>query len=417
MSRFPAITETFILRELVELDRAGIEVVLVPLLHEYPERVHPDSKPWEERALYTPFLNLPILAANLRVFLSRPWLWLSTFAALMAESASSANAFFGTLGIFFKSVYNGQRVRALGVGHIHAHFATHPATAAHVMSVVRRRGQDPIPYSVVLHAHDIFLHQAGLPRKLSGARFVRSISQYNVDWLLAHLPPHGFALPREKFRVIHCGIELERYGREPERPLRPPGKTPQLLSIAAHRPYKGLTYLIEAVRLLRARGVEVVCDVIGEGVLRPQLEAQIEQSGLTGVFRLIGTRTQDEVAAALAACDVFVLPSIVADDGQMEGIPVALMESLASAVPSISTRISGIPELVIPNETGYLVEPANAAELADEIERVLGEPQRAAQLARAGRVLSLREFEIRACMRRLVEAVDPDLRVSGVEGK
>jgi glycosyltransferase involved in cell wall biosynthesis len=112
--------------------------------------------------------------------------------------------------------------------------------------------------------------------------------------------------------------------------------------------------------------------------------------------------------AALAACDVFVLPSIVADDGQMEGIPVALMESLASAVPSISTRISGIPELVIPDRTGYLVEPSDAAALADEIERVLAEPERAAQLARAGRELSLREFEIRACVKRLIDEVSLD---------
>ena len=162
------------------------------------------------------------------------------------------------------------------------------------------------------------------------------------------------------------------------------------------------------MRLLRARGVDVECDVIGDGVLRPQLEAQIARSGLAGAFRLLGTRTQDEVVAALAACDVFVLPSIVADDGQMEGIPVALMESLASAVPSISTRISGIPELVIPDRTGYLVEPSNAAALADEIERVLGEPARAAQLARTGRELSLREFEIRACVKRLIDEVSLD---------
>src|SRR5262249_12474811 len=155
------------------------------------------------------------------------------------------------------------RLREMGVKHVHAHFATHPATAAYVMSVVRKRGQEILPYSVVMHAHDIFLHQAALARKLAGARWVRSISQYNIDWLFEHMPLGGWELPREKFKVIHCGIELERYGQDPVRHVRTPGKAAQLLSIAAHRPYKGLTFLIEAVRLLRARGVDVECDVIG----------------------------------------------------------------------------------------------------------------------------------------------------------
>jgi glycosyltransferase involved in cell wall biosynthesis len=402
MSRFPAVTETFILRELVELERRGVTIELAPLLRDEVPTLHPDARAWDEKALYTPFLNLPMLRANLRVLFRAPGRYLGTLFALLWEAKTSLNFLVGTLGIFPKSVYNGQRLRALGVRHVHAHYATHPATCAYIMKVVREPGQDELGYSLTIHAHDIFISTAGLQRKLGGARFVRSISQFNVDWLLERLP----GLDPSLFRVIHCGIEPGRYRHDP--PPGAPGRerTAVLLSIAAHRPYKGLTHLIEAVRRLREQDVNVRCDVIGDGYLRPQLERQIEEAGLAEHFRLLGTRTQEQVAEAVAACDAFVLPSIVAPDGQMEGIPVSLMEALAAALPTVSTRISGIPELVIEGETGFLVEPADPDALVDAVKRILADYPAALALARGGSELVAREFEIQENVNRLLAALN-----------
>ena len=402
MSRFPAVTETFILRELVEMERLGLQVEIAPLLRDEVPTLHPDAAPWDERALYTPFLDGRMLLTNLRVLARAPALYLGVLFALLWDARTSLNAFVGTLGIWPKSVYNGQRLRELGACHVHAHYATHPAACAYIIKRVHLPEQDDLPYSLTIHAHDIFVSGAGLPRKLGGAEFVRCISQFNVDWLLERFPRH---LSPDLFRVIHCGIEPGMYRHDPAPGAPGKERTAVLLSIAAHRPYKGLRHLIEAVRLLRAQGVDMRCDVIGDGYLRPVLQRQIDESGLGEVFRLLGTKTQEEVATALAACDVFVLPSIVAPDGQMEGIPVVLMESLAACVPTISTRISGIPELVIDAETGFVVDPGRPEELVSAVRRVLDDYAGACELARAGSRLVASEFEIGENVRRLTAEI------------
>jgi glycosyltransferase involved in cell wall biosynthesis len=401
MSRFPAVTETFILRELIELERQGQQVEIAPLLRDEVTTLHPEAEPWDERALYTPFLNGPMLLANLRVLFSSPGRYLGALFALLWECRSSWNAFTGTLGIFPKSVYNGQRLRERGVTHVHAHYATHPATSAYIMKTLRRTDQAELPYSLTIHAHDIFIYQAGLERKLGAASFVRCISQFNVDYLLREFP----ALSPDLFRVIHCGIEPCRYSHQPAAGAPGSDRAAQLLSISAHRPYKGLTHLIEAVRLMRAEGLDVHCDVIGDGVLRPELEQQIRDAGLQDEMRLLGTKTQDEVAEAFKHCDLFIMASIVAPDGQMEGIPVVLMESLAAGIPTVATRLSGIPELVIEGETGFLAEPAEPRELVAAVRRVLEDYDAARVLGRNGSRLVAGEFEISENVRRLIAEI------------
>ena len=406
MSRFPVVTETFILRELVELERIGVRVVLVPLLEHRVGTLHPQARPWVDRALYSPFLNLPIMWANLKVLLRRPLHYLGTLLSLLWEASGSWNAFVGVIGIFPKSVWNGARIRALGVRHIHAHYATHPAAAAYIMSRVHTSSEPELSYSVTVHAHDILLTLAGLRRKLTAANFVRSVSEFNVQYLLDHLGDGSEPLSRKQFRVIHCGIDPQRYSHEPLPGVAGRDRPALLLCVAAHRPYKGLTYLIEAVQLLRREGRNVECDVIGEGILRPQLEAQIRDAALGEYFRLLGTRSEDGVAEALRSCDLFVLPSVVADDGQMEGIPVALMEPLAAGVPVVATKISGIPELVRDGETGTLVSPRDPVAIASAISRILDDPESARRMSDAGRRLVEAEFEIQDCVRRLVAEME-----------
>lgn len=402
VSRFPSITETFILRELIEMERLGVEVVLVPLLRHRESVVHPQAEPWVPRALYTPFLNREILIENLRVLMRAPGLYLSTLAGMLREARASSNALIGLLGIFPKSVWLGRRLRRLGVRHVHAHFATHPAAAAYLIARVSADFHTPLPYSVTVHAHDIFIHQGGLARKLSGASFVRSISDFNVRFLQERLGPAGPDPTR--FRVIHCGIDSSGYlSEESDRATRGPAR---ILSIASLRPYKGITHLIEAVRTLRAEGIDVECDVIGEGELRKELEDQIERAGLQGRVRLQGGRTEEEVARALSTADLFVLPSVVAPDGQMEGIPVALMEALACGLPVVSTRISGIPELVVDGETGRLVEPEDPIGLATAIREVLADPDRSREMASAGRRKVLEEFSLAENVRLLVAEIE-----------
>ncbi len=401
VSRFPAVTETFILRELIELERQGTPVVLVPLLRERAAVVHPQAKAWLGRALYTPWLNGPILLENARVFTRRPLLYTGTLLGMLWDLRAHPRGFLQTLAIFPKCVWLGARLRLLGVRHVHAHFASHPAAAAHIMS--RVSAGPVLPYSVTVHAYDVFLHQAGLGRKLAEASFIRSISEYNVDFLLDRLP----RLDRSDFRVIHCGVDPEVYSKaRVEEEFPGEDRSVRVLTIASLRPYKGVQYLIDAIALLQAWSVRIECRVIGSGPLRSRLEDRARERGVASVLQLVGNATEEEVAQQLEWTDLLVLPSIVASDGNTEGIPVSLMEAMAGGVPVVATRVSGIPELVVDGETGRLVEPGDADALARAIREAAEDVEGSIRLAEAARSKVRDEFSLSKCVRRLAAEID-----------
>lgn len=402
LSRFPVVTQTFILRELDELERQGTSVVLVALARGRDRVVHPLALPWSERAI-RPRIGFGMVIENLRVLARRPILYLSTLAALMWEMRRRPRTLLGTLVVYPAAVWLGRRLRELGARHVHAHFAAHAATAALVASTVHAGGPD-LPFSVTVHAYDIFLHQEGLARKLGRASFVRSISEFNVGFLRDRL---GAGAPlSQRLRVIHCGVDPGAYRRRPpegragiDRPLR-------VLCVASLRPFKGVNHLVEAVRRLRAQGVDLECEIVGDGELRAELDRHIASSGLGHRLRLVGNLPEAEVAERLSRADLFVLPSVVSPDGNMEGIPVSLMEAMASSLPVVSTQTSGIPELVVEGETGTLVPPGDPDALARAIREVLDDPGAARGRAAAGRRKVEEEFALERCVRRLAAEID-----------
>ena len=389
MSRFPSVTETFILREMIEMERQAQPVRLVPMLKESPPVVHEAAKPWTDRALYTPFLNGAILGANVRAFLRNPVRYLWLLARLIAGTMTSPDVLVRTLGVFPKSIFLGRALEQEGVRHIHAHYATHPSTMALIIATLSN-----VTFSFTVHAHDIQVNRALLRWKLRETRFVRSISAFNKRFLEELYPNEA----RGKIDVIHVGIETDSYG--------PPSSTNdqrannKILCVAAHKPYKGLPWLIEACRILRDEGIDVQCDVIGHGPMHDELAAMIRDHGLTNV-RLIGPRAQEEVTRMMAEASLFVLPSIVAPDGQMEGIPVSLMEAMATGRAVVSTSISGIPELVEHGVSGLLVPPADARALANAIRELLADPERARRMGERGREKVRAEFTLSECVRQL----------------
>ncbi|HVR43502.1 MAG TPA: glycosyltransferase [Thermoanaerobaculia bacterium] len=395
LSRFPLITETFILREISELERQGQPVVLVPMIEEHPRVVHDEARPWQERAICTPFLSIPIARATIRTLVRRPRLSLTLLAWIVRGSVMRPDTLVRSLMLFPKSVYLASRLRDEGVAHLHAHFATHPATMALIISSLTS-----IPFSFTVHAHDIFVDRSLLRRKLREASFVRAISQFN-RLFLERLHPMEAA---GKIEVVHVGIDPRRYVARAAEPSR--SATPTVLCVAALKPYKGLTYLIRASRILASEGVDFRVEIVGRGPLAWRLRAEIARHHLTGRVVLRGALTQSEVARAVAACEVFVLPSIIAADGQMEGIPVSLMEAMAARKPVVATAISGIPELVEHEVSGLLIDPANPNHLAAAIRELLDNPDKAARLGRAGAGVVAREFSLEPSVRALIGVID-----------
>jgi glycosyltransferase involved in cell wall biosynthesis/O-antigen ligase len=394
MSRFPLITETFILREVIEMERQGQPVLLVPLIHEHARVIHREAEPWVARALYTPFVSVPIVVANVRMLRRRPWRYAKTLLRVTGGTLADPTFCVRSLALFPKAVYLADRLERDGVQHVHAHYATHPATVALIISSLTK-----VTFSFTVHAHDIFVRRLLLAWKLEAAVFVRSISRFNRQFLADR---YAAALVR-KIQVIHVGIETDGY--RPSAALPDTNCRPHILCVASLQPYKGIPVLLDACDVLQRRGVDFTCTMVGEGRMRPALEAQLQHLRLEERVTLAGARPQHEVAALMRTASLLVMPSVIAHDGQMEGIPVAVMEAMASALPVVASSLSGLPEAV-DESTGRLVAPGHAGELANAIEQVLANPSAAREMGERGRVVVQREFQLETCVRELLQHVD-----------
>jgi glycosyltransferase involved in cell wall biosynthesis len=245
-----------------------------------------------------------------------------------------------------------------------------------------------IPYSVTVHAHDIFEDKPMLCEKLENARFIIAISKYNREYLLKNVD-EGL---EKKIRVVHCGIRPEKY-----RPLRSDTRKDQRLEIVhigSLEPYKGQKYLVEACRLLKAKQIPVHLSIVGTGYEKQTLEVLISRYGLVSEVTLAGPKTQEEIAALLPTAHCYVQPSIITSRGTMEGIPVALMEAMACGIPVIATAISGIPELIENGRNGLLVPPEDPAALAVAIESIITDYTAALKMGLRGREKVLAEFDL-----------------------
>lgn len=381
VSRFPITSETFIVRELDSLSTTGgLEIGLRSLFPSPDSQVHDIARPWMDKLIRPgvgasvaaffwalirhPRIMLSILAAVVRGYGARPRLLIR---ALVTVPIAAAHA---------RGLHSPH-----GAHHVHAHYATYPALAAWICS--RLAG---VTYSVTIHAHDLYVDQSMLGRKLDGADFIVTVSEYNRRLLEGYTstPVH----------VIHCGINTAAY---PFRPRSIPDRGPiRALCVASLQEYKGHEVLLHALALGGPGVDRIELDLIGNGPLKDELQGVATELGLASRVRFLGGQSETVVKQALADADLFVLPSIVAADGQMEGLPVALMEALASGIPTVSTSLSGIPELVIPERTGLLATPADAQSLHDTLEQLIASGAALDDYAHKGRELVEREFDIAA---------------------
>ncbi len=391
MSRFPKLSETFVLYEMLALQEQGIGIEVFPLINEHAKVVHQEAQQFVERAHYLPILSLSILKAQLHFLWNKPATYLGLWLEVLRGTFGSINYMIGGLGIVPKAVRFAYEMAELDVTHVHAHFANHPTVAA----LVVHRLLD-IPFSFTAHAHDLYVDQHMLAQKVQAAAFVITISEYNKELIVKHCGEEV----RAKVLVVHCGVDTRLFQQRQRTPSNRPFT---IVCVGSLEEKKGQTYLVEACRILRERGLAFVCHLIGDGQSRPVLEEQIRRDELADVVRLEGSRPRDEVLQILNRADVVALPSIRTKSGKMEGIPVALMEPLACEVPVISTHISGIPELVQDGVTGLLVPPEDPVALADALQRLANDPELGRQLGRNGREKVLREFDLHGSAAKLAQ--------------
>jgi glycosyltransferase involved in cell wall biosynthesis len=268
------------------------------------------------------------------------------------------------------------------VTHIQAHFTINAATIALVISRL-------LNISFSFTAHNIFYtDRVLLKEKVGEAKFIVTISNFSKQFLLNLVPGNKID---EKIHTIHCGISLEEFSPSTN---KKEGQVPVLLFVAQLEERKGAPYLIEACKLLSGSGLDYECILIGDGAQKQLVQDLIDKYLLENRVKMVGALPQEKIKSYLDSADIFVLPCIVASDGDIDGIPVSLMEAMAMEIPTVSTRVSGIPELIIDGKSGILVDQKDEVALGNAIQNLIGDPGLRKTLGVNGRQRIIADFNV-----------------------
>jgi colanic acid/amylovoran biosynthesis glycosyltransferase len=379
--RFPSFGQTFCYREVAELYRQGVAPPIFSIRNPKDE----PAQDWDARVVkrvhYLPE-ERELLDGVQRA--SRKGKLTPEIIAALDEWGRRTDFL-----RLYQAVYVGLRLQEAGISHVHAHFAGMAARTAFWIAKFF-----PITFSLTAHANDIFAPRnfdIGLDKLVSEARVIITETDYSEKFLRERFPERA-----DRIHRIYNGLDLSEFGR-----ANFSSDPPLIVTIGRLIAKKGFTDLIRACALLVERGRPFRCEIFGEGPLESQLRGQIAELGLQEVVQLPGPKPQHEVRERLASADVFVLPSVPEADGGMDNLPTVIMEAMATGLPVVSTRIGGIPEMVVENETGFLVSPGDVVALADAIEKVTNNRSLGQRLGLAGYERAQTLFSIEKNVREL----------------
>jgi glycosyltransferase involved in cell wall biosynthesis len=398
--RYPVLTETFIDREIQRLLARGVDLRILSIRRPADD-LSPTQRELSRRVEYLlPAPPLSVAASLLWGLVRHPRTFLWTLAWLLSRDHGTASRARTALH-FVTGVYAAWRLRDRRGIHIHAHFVDRAATVALVAS--RLLGTT---YSVTAHAREIYVNPALLRERIGEAAFAVTCTEYNRTHLRREIGEgaasrltrlyHGMDLGAAREAGPETGADGGADGGA-ERDAR------LILSVAQLWERKGLHYLVEACGVLRDRGTAVRCEIVGEGPQRADLQALIDRLGLADRVVLAGALPFPEVVERYRRAGVFVLPCIVTEEGDRDGIPNVILEAMASGLPVISTPVSGIPEVVRDNDTGLSVPERDPEAIADAVDRLLSDPALAAAIADRARQLVRAEFDLDRNVDRLLE--------------
>jgi glycosyltransferase involved in cell wall biosynthesis len=388
-SQYPAVSHTFILREIEQLRRLGFEIRTASVK---PPAPSPDGfTEAESREAAATFCvktrgAAGVLGDHLACFLQRPGAYLAGLLRALRMGGADLKAVVHHLAYFGQAIVLGEWMGRERLGHLHVHLANAASTAAMLME--RTFG---IPYSMTVHGPDEF-YDTGfyhVREKVEHAAFICCISRFCRSQLMRACSPEHW----DKMEVCPLGVDPEVF--QPRR--EPGGDAFRILCVGRLTPAKGQAILLAAVAILAGKGRRVHADLVGDGPDRHGLEAHAARLRLGANTTFHGAVNQPRVLELLARADVFVLPSFA------EGVPVSLMEAMAMEVPCVSTTIAGIPELIHSGEDGILVPPSDPERLAGALEELIENAELRLRLARAGRRKVMEQYNLSTNVRRLAE--------------
>lgn len=377
---YPRASDTFVLREIMALRRLGVEV----LTHSVRATDASHHVGEEQKAEHATTFHIQkaaknptkLIGAHLSLLRGNAKRWVRAMALARRTCPPGLKEALWQVFYFLEAGVLAARLKEKGVVHLHNHFANSSCTVAMLASEMTG-----IPFSFTLHGPAIFFEPMKwrIDEKIARASFVACISHYcRAQGMIFADPKHW-----EKMKIVHCGIEPERYGH---RDRSKPGK--RLIFVGRLAPIKGVSVLLDAFAKTREAHPDGHLTVVGDGPLRADLEARAKALGLGESVTFTGYLSTQEVAAQLDAADIFVLPSF------SEGVPVVLMEAMAARMPVIGPKVAGVEELVEDGVSGFAVPPGDVETLAARIVELMESSGRLAEMGVAGRKKVEVEFDV-----------------------
>lgn len=336
-------SHTFIRREIRELRKLGLKISLFGVRRDVQPAQDAEDVVKETQYLYP--VNLSnIIGCNLSFLASSPFYYIKGTLKSLCSTEFGLKRRFKMLYHYFVAAKFAKIMQVEGITHIHAHFMNVSASIAMYASY-----HSQLPFSITVHSAGTFKtpHILGMHQKLHAAQFLMMISQYNLEYFDQIEPC------RQKSSVIRCGMNLDEFVFHSRQDFHKPLK---LLAVGRFVQKKGFVYLINAAKQLFDEGFDFELSMVGDGPLLEELRDISSQLGLDKQVRFMGNQSTNSVKKLMQASDVVIVPSVTSDSGEKEGLPVVIMEAMASGIAVIASDHSGIHEIVKNGVTGILTQ-------------------------------------------------------------
>jgi glycosyltransferase involved in cell wall biosynthesis len=381
VEKFPSQTEHFVLNEILALEKRNFKIYIIALKKPKYVLNIPELEYLNASIIYLPNLINYLLLILFKNYKEN----LRFFRSSCSEYWPNIKIILKNLRYLIIAQYFTKKLKKIGISHVHAHFAFYTTDIAYLISKLLK-----LNYSFTAHAQDIFLNKENIVKKIEKASFVITCTKYNQSFLnqltgnrycnKIYHAYHGVNLNNELATIHHQNIFTNG--------------TIHILSVARLVEKKGIIYLLKAVKMLLNKGIKIKCTIIGDGPLSKKLKFFTLTEGISNYVEFKGINTREEVFNYLTITDIFVLPCIIASDGDRDGLPNVLLEAMMMGVPVITTNISAIPELIEDGKTGLLVPERDEIAIVDAVLKLFNDSVLYREIVKKGREKVVKNFNI-----------------------